>query len=206
MVLAWAGCGSSSLSAGGPGGTAGGATGGVGGTGGETDGSVWDRIDASPDGLLSSFHQQLDAARATWAATKNGCTTYSYDRRWTSYVSGSDDATQVEVRNDVPTWRRVWRGNLFADGGAWVLAADETGSQIGQYPAFPASTVEQLLAECDGVLARDPAEYDLHLELEPGTGVPRTCTYRGRGCSDDCTLGIQLAHFSCAPLDGGAPQ
>jgi len=218
LALAPAGCGgSSSLGAGGRGGTAGtggagtGGAGGTGGTGGGADGSVWSRVDASPDGLLSDLHQQLDAARATWAQTKSGCTTYSYDRRRISRFSGTEDSTQVEIRNDAPTWRRVWNGNVFADGGSWVLAADQRGSQIGQDAGadwgFPASTVEQLLAECDTILARDPAEYVLDLELSPDAGgVPWICTYRGRGCSDDCEVGIRLAQFACAPLDGGGPQ
>jgi hypothetical protein len=212
-ALAWAGCGgSSSLVSGGRGGTSGGdagATGGAAGTGGGPDGSAWDLVDASPDGLLSDLHQQLDVARGYWADNKSACATYSYDRHWSSVFSGSATSTEVEIRNDVPTHRETWNGNAYVDGGAWTLVADETGDQIGQSPfGFPASTMEQLLVECDGILARDPTQYALNLAFlpQPGGGILWTCTQRAHACVDDCEFGIKLARFSCAPLDGSGPQ
>ena len=100
-------------------------------------------------------------------------------------------------------------GNMYVDGGAWTLSADETGSQIGQYPSgatvAPAATMEQLFTECETILARDPAQYLLDLELDPNRGIPLRCTYRGKGCADDCTFGIIIASFACTPLlDAGS--
>jgi hypothetical protein len=95
-------------------------------------------------------------------------------------------------------------GNMYVDGGAWTLTTDETGGQIGQYPTDatvgPASTMEQLFTECESILARNPAEYDVNLELDLARGIPLRCTYRPKGCVDDCTFGFIIATFSCTPL------
>jgi len=186
--LAIVGCnGSLSASDGGRGGAGGTGAGGAGGSGGQ-----------SPD-----FRAQLDEAAADWAATKRGCATYSYDRRRTSF-SGSAVSTEVEIQGDVATRRRVSTGNSRTDAGGWTVVADETGSQIGQYTASypepdPASTMEQLLADCATLLAHDPADYFLTLQIAT-SGVPWVCTIRPRNCADDCESGIRIQSFACAAL------
>jgi hypothetical protein len=158
-------------------------------------------VDAS--GVPPELRAQLEGAVATWAAAKSGCSTYSYDRRWMS-VFGAGGSTAVEVQNDTPTRRRY--STNVADGGAvsaWTTVWEERGDQVGLHgPSgsfFPASTVEQLLAECVTVLARDPAAYTLRLILNE-QGVPMTCTYFPVGCFDDCSGGITILTFGCAPL------
>jgi hypothetical protein len=147
---------------------------------------------------------QLDRAAATWAAAKGNCPVYSYDRRFYS-VFGGGTATEVEVRNDVPTRRRQsMTSTTVVDGGyVWMVAWDEVPPLVGSHGpqyGFPASTVEQLHAECATILAHDPAQYALALEVE-AHGVPTTCTYRpNSGCADDCTTGITIVSFDCAPL------
>jgi hypothetical protein len=208
--------GSGGSAIGGSGGSAAGGAGGTGtagsasgGSGGGTDASVWDQVDASSDGLLEYLHTEVDAARSLWASTKGNCAIYNYDRRWISTFSGAVDSTQIEVRNDVVTRRRISMGNMYVDGGAWTRTADETGSQIGQYPSGvnfgPPSTMEQLFTECETNLARNPADYSLNLELDPARGIPLRCTYRPIGCADDCTFGFIIASFACTPLPDGGP-
>lgn len=149
---------------------------------------------------------QLDSAAATWAAAKSSCAVYSYDRRFYSvFLWGS--STQVEVQNDTPTHRRyaTFMGVTDADVmRTWMVAWDEipplVGYHDGQQGGYPASTVEGLLSECATVLARDPGQNTLTLEVD-GRGVPTSCTYRPTtGCVDDCTVGITIVSFDCAPL------
>ena len=113
------------------------------------------------------------------------------------------------ILDDVAIRRRQSIPLSRADGGAhpvptdWTTIWDEMGSNVGSHPTswnvFPASTVEQLLAECATVLARDPALYTLRLVVD-GHGVPTTCTYYPVGCYDDCLSGITIVTFACAPL------
>jgi hypothetical protein len=156
----------------------------------------------------AAFRNQLDAAAASWRATKPGCSTYSYVRFWRS-VFGTGGETSVEISNDVPSRRRYvaepWN---WPDGGAPVTW-EETGATIGSHtggggaPAvYPALTVEELFAECDMVLAKDLDESELQLTAWT-SGVLSMCTSRQKYCSDDCTSGIMLRSFACAPL--GAP-
>lgn len=198
-AVALAGCSGGALSSpdgGTGGGTAGGGagTGGTAGAGGSTDG-----------GIPPELRTQLETAVAAWAAFKGSCATYSYDRRWTS-VFGAAGSTEVEVMNDVGTRRRysTLSGSSVPDGGVWTTAWDEMGSDVGQhttqYAAFPASTVEQLLAECETVLAHDPAAYTLTLQTDSTSGLPRVCTNFPRNCADDCESGIRIVTFLCAPL------
>ena len=200
-AIAIVGCnGTQSRSDGGTGGTAAGGSGGTaaGGSGGSG------AADAASDGLSAGFRAQLNEAAANWAATKSGCATYSYDRRRTSALSGSAVSTEVEIQGDVATRRRVSTGNARTDAGGWTVVADETGSQIGQYTtSYPqpdrAATMEQVLAECETVLAHDAADYFLTLNIAT-SGVPWVCTNSPRGCADDCESGIRIAGFACAAL------
>ncbi len=198
--IAVAGCnGSLSRSDGGTGAAASGGSGGT-GAGGSGGSNV---ADSAVDGLSPQFRAQLDEAAAHWAATKSGCATYSYDRRRSSF-SGSTVSTEVEIQGDVATRRRVSTGNSRTDAGGWTVVADETGSQIGQYTTGypqpdPASTMEQLLAACETILAHDAADYFLTLNIAT-SGVPWVCTNSPRGCADDCESGIRIQSFACAAL------
>jgi len=156
--------------------------------------------------LPPALKAQLDSAAATWAAARSSCAVYSYDRRFYSVFS-SGTSTQVEVQNDTPTQRRfaTFMGVTDADvTRTWMVVWDEIPPLVGYHDAqsggYPASTVEQLLAACATVLARDPAQNTLSLETD-GRGVPTSCTYRPTtGCVDDCTVGITVVSFDCAPL------
>ena len=110
----------------------------------------------------------------------------------------------MEIQHDLPTRRRY--STAAGDGGVTAplpVVWDERGTDVGSHPssytAFPPSTVEQLLAECAMVLARDPAAYLLNLETND-YGVPTVCTNFPIGCYDDCESGIRIASFACAPL------
>ncbi len=189
----------------------GGAGTGGGGTGAARTGGV-DGNSANDGGTIPpDLRVRLDAANSAWAAAKTGCATYSYDRRWRSaFPTEPLRSTEVEVMADRPTRRRYSTGaTVWADGGTelrWTTVWDETGTEVGSHapggsPAiFPASTVEQLLAECATVLAGDPAMYMVEAVFDPQYGVPTQCTQRLMGCADDCTLGIQIDRFACAPL------
>jgi hypothetical protein len=186
-VAGVAGCGGSLSKA--DGGT------GTGGAGGGTG------LDAS--GVPSDLRMKLEAAAAVWASSKSNCPIYSYDRRWMS-VFGSGSSTEIEIQHDLPTRRRY--STTQGDGGVagpLIVVWDETGAMVGQHAASytipPPSTVEQLLAECASVLARDPADYLLTLDVGP-LGVPMVCTNFPHGCYDDCESGIRIASFACAAL------
>jgi hypothetical protein len=200
------GCGGSLATPdGGPG--AGGSSGSGGSTG--SGGAGGTGLDATVPPDLQS---QLDAAKLTWAAAKSSCPIYSYDRR-TASVFGGATSTEVEIRNDVATRRRYWTYAMGAGldaGYAWMLRWDETGNLVGSHGSgnFPPSTTEQLLAECETILARDPTANQLLLTID-GRGVPTTCTYRPNECLDDCVSGIEIAAFACAALtdaEPGAPK
>jgi hypothetical protein len=154
-------------------------------------------------GVPPDLRVQLESAAATWTAAKGSCGVYSYDRRTLS-VFGSGTSTEVEVRNDVATRRRYSTLSAVTpnDGGsAWTVVFDEMGTLVGydKPSGFPPSTVEQLLAECVTILAKDSAAYTLAFEADPH-GAPTTCIYRPVDCVDDCTAGITIASFACAPL------
>jgi hypothetical protein len=154
---------------------------------------------------------ELDAAAVTWATSKPSCAIYSYARTWSS-VFGASGATSIEMRNDVATRRRyvtnASRVQPDAGTGATVVF-DEIGSDVGANGngggAYPAATVEQLLAECAALLAKDPVMNRLRLTVERH-GVPTECTFTPVGCFDDCTSGISISGFACDALsvDGGA--
>jgi len=197
-----AGCGGSLSKPDGGSGT-GGAAGSA--SNGGADGSAPGGTSGSDAAVPADLRARLDTAIATWTAAKSSCTTYSYNRRWAS-VFGAGASTEVEVRNDVPT-RRRYSTLAAVDGGVdWMTVWDERGSEVGQHPdrqsqAAAASTMEQLLAECETVLALDPAEYYLTLEIDAAYGVPKVCTNFPRGCADDCERGMRIVTFACAPLD-----
>jgi hypothetical protein len=180
------------------GGTGSGGSSGTAGTGG-TGGVSYDAAAIPPD-----LRDQLSAAATTWANAKGQCPLYSYDRRWTS-VFGGGASTAVEIQNDLATRRRY--STHTADGGldvgSWMTVWDERSADVGSHGTswsiFPASTVEQLLAECASLLAHDPAAYTLRLGVDEH-GVPTECTYVPVGCVDDCLAGITIASFDCAPL------
>jgi len=156
----------------------------------------------------AALEAQLYAARQTWMVSKTSCTVYSYDRRMTS-VFGGASSTQVEIQNDRATRRRYWTYAMRAelDGGyGWMLSWDETGSELDIHDgAYPAYSIEQLLAECETILTQDPTQNQLVLTIGEG-GVPSTCSYRPNGCADDCTSGIEIASFACVPLTDAAPS
>ena len=153
----------------------------------------------------AAFRNQLDVAAASWRATKPGCPTYSYVRFWRSVFGGGGE-TSVEITNDVPTRRRYvvepWN---WPDGGAPVTW-EETGAMIGSHTGgggasavYPARTVEELYAECEMVLARDPNTSELQLTAWT-SGVLSLCISRPKNCADDCASGIVLRSFACGPL------
>ena len=201
-----AGCGGSLSTTDAGTGTAG--TGGAGTTGRGGEGGTVAPADAGA--IPPDLRMQLQAAVSTWATAKGSCATYSYDRRWMS-VFGGGGSTEVEVHGDTATRRRESipsssardAGVARPDAPGWAIIWDEEGSEVGSHPTsgnvFAASTVEQLLAECATVLARDPVANMLSLVVD-GHGVPTTCTYFPNGCADDCLVGIKIVSFACAPL------
>jgi len=90
-----------------------------------------------------------------------------------------------------------------------LLSPAEVGNahpSSGSYPPYPPSTVEQLQSECAGLLSHDPTVYDISFRPDD-RGVPVQCTIRPKDCFDDCTTGIDITRFECAPLpslDGGS--
>jgi hypothetical protein len=142
----------------------------------------------------------LAVAANAWAQTKVGCGTYSYIREWRS-VFGFSNHTAVEIMGDMPTRRRY---TTTAAGSSPVLAWEESGAEVNSHSSagtgpFPPHTVEELLAECASIAARDPSRYTITLFID-SAGIPRTCTSTLKGCADDCSSGIWITQFGCQPL------
>jgi hypothetical protein len=179
----------------GVGGNAGTALGGSGGLVAAVDGGG-----AGGAPLSQAYAAQLDTAAQSWAAAAPGCATYSYDRH-SSSVFGSSSDTYVEVANGVPTRvhviSRLGNGPFGGSTDAGVTETDQRGADI---PNPSALTVEGLLAECRSLLSTN-SNVDVHL-VTSSQGVPIICTITYRNCADDCTSGISLSPFVCAPLDG----
>jgi hypothetical protein len=140
----------------------------------------------------------LAAAVEQWKAAKTICPNYRYDRGWHS-VFGSCSTTAVVIAADQPIGRSFVQnqnGCVF-DGGATTQWEEVGSAQIGTHrDGSPAKTVEQLLEECQTIMAEDPSKYRFRLVVNPG-GVPTTCVKTMNNCYDDCTSGIQLTSFSC---------
>lgn len=164
-------------------------------------------VPAATDGRMvpPALRNQLDVAAANWRATKPGCPTYSYVRFERS-VFGAGGETSVEISNDVPTRRRYVVEPWNRPDAAVPVTWEETGAAIGSHDGgssasgvYPALTVEELYAECEMVLARDPNTTELQLTAWT-SGVLSLCTSRPKNCADDCSSGIVLRSFACGPL------
>jgi hypothetical protein len=154
------------------------------------------------------FQAELSAAAALWASSKQTCPVYTYARGFRS-VFGSYSTTIIDVANDVVTRRHYFfspPAGVDAGSDGW----DETGTELGSHAnspfgPFPAQTVEGLLSECATILAHDPKVYRLDFRADD-RGVPELCVSTPINCEDDCTQGIVIDPFSCAPAsasDGG---
>jgi hypothetical protein len=148
--------------------------------------------------LSAAQQTALASAATTWAAAKVSCGVYSYNRFRSSSFSGYYVDTYVEVMNDVPSRYHSLSGSSPPRGNpdAGVTEVDLRGDQITQPAAL---TVEGLLAECASVLTVDQNRTDVVLSIS-AQGVPTACLATPKNCADDCTSGISLRTFVCAPL------
>ena len=141
----------------------------------------------------------LAAGEAAWANVK--CQSYVYSRTQSSVVSGFCGVTGVSIENDAPTIRTYTSGEHGCppnpDGGVTEEWTEQGAAQIGTHTdGYPAETIEQLFAECAGILASDPTKYTVFLGLGYD-GIPMTCTATLIECVDDCSFGIELSNFAC---------
>jgi hypothetical protein len=157
----------------------------------------WIDPDASSPSLPADLRSQLDTAATVWAGTKASCPVYSYDRVWSSSFTGQYRDTYVEVTNDAAT-----RVHIVSDSRP-PRGQPDAGSEVDlrgdQITNGASQTVEGMLAECAQVLTVDQTQTTIRLVLST-QGVPIVCTATPKNCADDCTSGITLAAFVCAPL------
>jgi hypothetical protein len=203
MLALGVGCASKNDSLGGTGGGTGGLScgqtdscGGTFGTGGGS-GGLSQSGGAPGDGGVD-YQAMLEAGEAAWANVK--CQYYVYSRTQSSF-SGWCAVTGVSIQNDLPVARTFVSGEGGCppnpDGGV-TEQWGEDATQIGTHPdGEPAETIEQLFAECQGILALDPTKYTFFLSLGYD-GTPATCTATLIQCVDDCTTGIEMSGFACA--------
>jgi hypothetical protein len=155
-----------------------------------------------------SLDAMLAAASAEWSAAKSSCPAYRYQSQQSS-VFGFCAITTIEIANDQAIRRSFISGatGCSPDAAATEEWAEVNAGEIGSHSAGePARTVEQLLADCQTILAVDPAHYRLFLSVSP-QGVPMTCIHTQINCLDDCTSGIQVPTFTCEalpPVDASA--
>jgi hypothetical protein len=69
----------------------------------------------------------------------------------------------------------------------------EQGKEVGKHTNGPApKTLTALYALCKQILAtKSPSQYKLRVSVDK-RGLLKTCTYRAKGCVDDCTLGFSI--------------
>jgi hypothetical protein len=172
-----------------------------GGSGGTTD--AGGTVDAG-----ESLQAILAGAAAEWAAAKPSCPAYRYQSQRSS-VFGFCSTTTIEIANDQAIRRSFIHGasGCSPDAAATEQWDEVNAGEIGSHSdGEPAHTVEQLLADCQTILAVHPAQYGLFLSVGP-QGVPMTCMHRLIKCTDDCSSGIQIPNFTCQappPVDASA--
>jgi hypothetical protein len=139
-------------------------------------------VSACDDSVSST--EQLDTSHDTWEQASDG-KAYSYSRRGLSWL-GYNGVTTITVREDGVVVRRDFTPS--GGGAGWTESGDEIGSHD---EGSPAKTLEELYADCDDVLAADPATHDINFELDD-QGFLKTCYSAQRSCEEDCFSGIQL--------------
>jgi hypothetical protein len=157
---------------------------------------------SSRDLALQAALAGIDHGRAAWAARKQVCAEYNYDRVPDPNTPSADSRglTAVQIADDAPVWRSFVGSSLF-DGGPTGEIWVETGPEVGSHAnGFPAATVEALYDECEALFGHAQANvYRIVVE----EGVPHTCTWDFGTCADSTCFAdaIDLARFSCGSLD-----
>ncbi len=119
------------------------------------------------------------------------------DYRYTQFSqswTGSWGRTEQVVRAGAVIERVVVRGNTADDGARAVEErVEESGATLGTTEGgHPVSTIPQLYDVCvNDILTQDPEHNILGLGFHDD-GVLAYCTYRPKGCVDDCNIGVVI--------------
>jgi hypothetical protein len=142
----------------------------------------------------AALQEILKKNRAIWEKEKvRHDNSYSYTRSFQSWV-GFGHSTKIKVAKGIVSERSVREYDREQKTTAsFTEHTDKISTQGG---GSPAKTMEELYEECAQTCLKQDSETNV-LSLEfSAPGVLTGCSWRAKGCADDCTQGLSGISFT----------
>ena len=139
--------------------------------------------------------KRLALSQRLWRtqASKKSFKHYRYTRSTQSY-SGYESRTTIEVKQGRVVARNFKAWMVDGNGKqtrkeAWT----EKGKEVGKHQnGAPPKSLTSLYTDCSKILKTKSKKIHVIRVAYDKQGILKTCTYREKGCQDDCTSGFSI--------------